>query len=127
MSDDGSGIRQRLVVARTEPPEVVRLLDHLLNEVGNPALMTAGLKDTLVAHATGNPRTLAVMADNLLAAAEQDREVLDEERFFTALGEQAQPEKARQCQASRPEPWATSSCGSANSSGQACLPPYPAA
>ena len=58
--------------------------------------MTAGLKDTLVAHAAGNPRTLAVMADNLLAAAEQDREVLDEKLFIETLGEQAQPGKARQ-------------------------------
>ena len=59
--------------------------------------MTAGLKDTLVAHAAGNPRTLAVMADNLLAAAaEQDQEVLDEKLFIETLGEQAQPGKARQ-------------------------------
>ena len=32
-----------------------RLLDHLLLEAGNPALMTADLKDALCAHASGNP------------------------------------------------------------------------
>ena len=44
--------------------------------------------DTLVAHAGGNPRTLTVMADTLLAsAAELDREVLDEKLFFDTWGE----------------------------------------
>jgi len=42
--------------------------------------VTTGLKDTLVAHAAGNPRALTVMADGLLAAAaEHDRDVLDEQ------------------------------------------------
>ena len=39
------------------------MLDHLLREADNPKLMTAGLKDTLIAHAGGNPRTLVVLAD----------------------------------------------------------------
>ena len=47
---------------------------HLLAQAGNPALITDALKDTLIAHAGGNPRTLTVMADALLAsAAELDR------------------------------------------------------
>ena len=92
-----SRIRQRLVMTRAEPAELARLLDHLLDEAGNPALMTAGLKDTLVAHAAGNPRALAVIADNLLAAAaEQDRELLDEKLFIETMGEQPQTGKARQ-------------------------------
>jgi len=70
------------------------LLDHLLQEAGNPALMTADLKDALCAHASGNPRTLTVMADTLLAiAAEQDREVLDEKLFLETWGE-APPRRA---------------------------------
>ena len=90
-----SRIRQRLIMTRAEPAELVRLLDHLLEEAGNPALMTADLKDTLVAHAGGNPRTLTVMADALLAAAaEHNRETLDEKLFIETLGEQAQPRRA---------------------------------
>ena len=83
-----SRIRQRLVMTRAEPEELIRLLDHLLDAAGNPGLMTPGLKDTLVAHAGGNPRTLAIMGDGLLAAAsEQDREVLDEKLFLEIWGE----------------------------------------
>ena len=50
--------------------------------------MTAGLKDTLVAHAGGNARALTVLADGLLAAgADHDREVLDEKLFLEIWGE----------------------------------------
>ena len=83
-----SRIRQRLVMAPTEPSELARLLDHLLDQAGNPGLMTSGLKDALVAHCGGNPRTLCIMADGLLvAAAEQEREVLDEKLFIETWGE----------------------------------------
>ena len=91
-----SRIRQRLVMARAEPEELTGLLDHLLDKAGNPGLMTAGLKDTIVAHSSGNPRALAIMADGLLAAAaEQDREVLDEKLFIETWGEPTQPTGAR--------------------------------
>ena len=90
-----SRIRQRLIMTRAEPAELVHMLDHLLEEAGNPALMTAGLKDTLAAHAGGNPRALVIMADALLAAAaEQNREVLDEKLFIETLGERGQPRRA---------------------------------
>ena len=83
-------------MAPAEPGDLARLLDHLLEEAGNPALMTTGLKDTLVAHAGGNPRTLTVMADTLLAAGcEQDREQLDEKLFLETLGEPAKPARTR--------------------------------
>ena len=89
-----SRIRQRLVMTRAEPAELARLLDHLLEEAGNPALMTSGLKEALVGHAAGNPRTLVIMADGLLAAAaEQNREALDEKLFIETWGEQ--PGKTR--------------------------------
>jgi len=87
-----SRIRQRLIMARAEPEELLKLLDHLLTQAGNPGLMTPGLKETLVAHAGGNPRALAIMADGLLAAgAEHDREVLDEKLFIDTWGEPTQP------------------------------------
>ena len=91
-----SRIRQRLVMAPAEPGDLARLLDHLIDQAGNPGLMTSGLKDALVAHAAGNPRALTVMADMLLAAAcEHDREVLDEKLFIETWGEPTQRKGAR--------------------------------
>ena len=91
-----SRIRQRLVMTKAEPGDLAALLDHLIEQAGNPGLMTAGLKDTLVAHADGNPRALTVMADAVLAAAaENEREVLDEKLFLETLGEPAKPRRAR--------------------------------
>ena len=91
-----SRIRQRLILTRAEPADLAKLLDHLLREAGNPALMTEALKDTLIAHSGGNPRTLAILADGLLAAAaEQNREVLDEKLFIETGGPGARPKRAR--------------------------------
>ena len=91
-----SRIRQRLVMASAEPNVLAKMLDHLLEEAGNPALMTRDLKDTLVTHAGGNFRSLTIMADGLLAAAaEQDREVLDEKLFFETWGDPGQRSSVR--------------------------------
>ncbi len=82
-----SRIRQRLVLTRLEEDDLARLLDHLLDEAGNGALMTAALKTTLVQHAAGNPRAMTVMGDLLLAAAiEKERCVLDEHLFIDIAG-----------------------------------------
>ena len=91
-----SRIRQRMVMAQAEAGDLAALLDHLIEQAGNPALMTQDLKDTIVAHAAGNPRALTVMGDMLLAAgAEKDREVLHEKLFIETLGEPAKPKRAR--------------------------------
>ena len=83
-----SRIRLRLAMTQADDGDLARLLDHLLGEAGNPALMTASLKDALVRHAAGNPRAMAVMGDVLLAAAvEKDRELLDEKLFIETFGE----------------------------------------
>ena len=56
--------------------------------MGSPGLMTPGLKEALVAHAAGNPRSLTIMADDLLLAGfEKSRDVLDEKLFLEAMGE----------------------------------------
>ena len=58
--------------------------------------MTADLKTALVAHAGGNPRSLAIMADSLLAAAaESERERLDENLFFEVFGSALPGRRAR--------------------------------
>ena len=91
-----SRIRQRLVMTPAEPVDLARLLDHLIEQAGNPGLMTPGLKNTLVAHAGGNYRALTVLGDGLLAAgAEQNREVLDEKLFLEIWGEPVQSRGSR--------------------------------
>ena len=82
-----SRIRHRLTLDAADPDGLAKLLDHLLRAAGNPALMTADLKTALTAHAGGNPRSLAIMADSLLAAAaESERTQLDESLFFEVFG-----------------------------------------
>ena len=72
-----SRIRQRLAMGYAERKELAAC--HLLEQAGNPNLMTQSLKDAL--HAAGNYRSLT--ADSLLAAA-AEREIteLDEKLFF---------------------------------------------
>ena len=74
-----SRIRQRMSYA--ERRELAACLDHLLEQAGNPNLMS--LKEALCDHAAGNYRSLTRMADNLLAAA-AEREIteLGEKLFF---------------------------------------------
>ncbi|MYF30843.1 MAG: AAA family ATPase [Gammaproteobacteria bacterium] len=82
-----SRIRHRLTLDAADPDGLAKLLDHLLRAAGNPALMTAELKTALTTHAGGNPRSLAIMADSLLAAAaESERTQLDESLFFEVFG-----------------------------------------
>lgn len=82
----GSRIRRRLVLEYAGRDELATCLDHLLDAAGNPALMTQGLKDTLVDHAAGNYRVLMNLSDELLAVA-ADREIatLDEKLYFEAF------------------------------------------
>jgi hypothetical protein len=65
----GSRIRRRLVLEYASRDELAARLDHLLEIAGNSALMTQGLKDTLVDHAAGNYRALMNLGDELLAVA----------------------------------------------------------
>lgn len=54
-----------------------------MRSAGNAKLMTDELLDAMCEHALGNPRTLVVMADELLAhAARHERVVLDEKLYF---------------------------------------------
>ena len=75
-----------------EQQGTVARLDHLLETAGNPALMTQGLKDTLVDHAAGNYRVLMNLSDELLAVA-VDREIatLDEKLYFDAFAQPIKP------------------------------------
>ena len=82
----GSRIRHRLDRDAADPETLRRFLDHVSAAAGNPALMTAGLKDALANHCAGNYRILTHHADLLLAAsAERQRDPLDETLYFEVL------------------------------------------
>ena len=70
----GSRIHRRLTLDYAPRDELLGLLNHLLAQAGNPSLMTAELKVTLVDHATGNYRVLMNLCDELLSVA-ADREL----------------------------------------------------
>jgi len=84
----GSRIRRRLVLEYAGRDELATCLEHLLDAAGNSALMTAGLKDTLVDHAAGNYRVLMNLSDELLAVA-ADRELpsLDEKLYLETFAQ----------------------------------------
>lgn len=88
----GSRIRRRLVLEYAARDELAACLDHLLESAGNPALMTQGLKDTVVEHAAGNYRVLMNLCDELLAAAvDRELRVLDEKLFMDTFAAPAKP------------------------------------
>lgn len=82
----GSRLRVRVALEPLEKEGLLALLDHRLNAAGGGALLTPGLKTTLVERATGNPRTLLAMAQDLLVVAVQ-RELknLDEKLFLAVF------------------------------------------
>lgn len=83
-----SRIRHRHCILPAGEEELAALLDGLLADAGNPALMTPALKQVLCRQAAGNRRALTVMGDQLLAAAaEAGSSRLDEALFFRVFGD----------------------------------------
>jgi type II secretory pathway predicted ATPase ExeA len=83
----GSRLRVRIVLDPLEKDGLLALLAHRLDTAGGGALLTPGLKTTLVERAAGNPRTLLAMGQDLLVVAVQ-RELnrLDEKLFLEVFG-----------------------------------------
>jgi len=99
----GSRIRRRLVLDHATRDELCACLDQLLDEAGNPSLMTTELKVTIAEHAAGNYRVMMNIADELLVAAvERDRAQLDEQLYFEVF--QAPLTKAKAASKKRPDP-----------------------
>ena len=83
----GSRIRVRLNLEAASAEDLATSLRHALQAAGNPELMTAGLIDTLTAHAAGNHRLLMNLGAELLAAAVRDKlPRLDEQLFLHVCG-----------------------------------------
>ena len=79
----GTRIRTRLHTEPASREELQALLGHALSKAGNPTLMTAQLRDTLVDHAAGNYRVLMTMGADLLAhGMAREVEQLDEKLYL---------------------------------------------
>ena len=89
-----SRLRVRLTVEPASKETLRQMLEHLLEQAGNPKLMTPELINTLCDHAAGNYRLLCTTANELLNAGVQ-REVkqLDEKLYLEVFS--PGPDRAR--------------------------------
>ena len=88
----GSRMRIRLQTEYASSEQLRSTLMHLLEQAGNPHLMTNELIQTLCEHAMGNYRALSIMSGELLAVGVlQERQQLDEQLYFECF---AQPKSA---------------------------------
>jgi len=89
-----SRMRSRLRLEALPPKQLQECLNHLLKAAGNPKLLSTSLMQTLCEHASGNLRLLMNMANDLLvAASQQEREVIDEKLYFEVFSLDPKPTK----------------------------------
>jgi len=89
-----SRMRSRLRLEALPPKQLQDCINHLLRAAGNPKLLSASLVQTLCEHAAGNLRLLMNMANDLLvAASQQEREVIDEKLYFEVFSLDPKPVK----------------------------------
>lgn len=78
-----SRIRARIDLGNRDATEMRALLDHLLNEAGNPHIMTEPVKKALADQCANNSRVLATLGQELLLHAYiKGKKVVDEELYF---------------------------------------------
>jgi len=88
-----SRIRTRLHLGYLEPDRLREVLEQLLVHAGRPDLITDDVKQALATHAHGNLRSMATMADNLLAHAHQhELSHIDEQAFFDVFQLRPEPD-----------------------------------
>jgi len=89
-----SRIRSRLRLEVLPPKQLQECLNHVLKAAGNPKLLSPSLIQTLCEHAAGNLRVLMNLANELLVAAcQQEREVIDEKLYFEVFALDPKPTK----------------------------------
>jgi general secretion pathway protein A len=89
-----SRIRSRLRLEALPPKQLLECLNHVLKAAGNPKLLSPSLLQTLCEHAAGNLRVLMNLANELLvAASQQEREVIDEKLYFEVFALDPKPTK----------------------------------
>jgi general secretion pathway protein A len=95
-----SRIRVRLSLDYLAPKELLEWLQHVLEQAGNPQLMTPELMATLTEHAAGNLRVLATMGNELLAlAASREIARLDQKLYLEAFTPTSRPKPRTQAPA----------------------------
>jgi len=78
-----SRIRVRLNLDYLPPSDLLDWLRHVLDQAGNPNLMTPEVMTTLAEHSAGNIRVLANTGNELLAAAaRRDLPQIDQKLYF---------------------------------------------
>ncbi len=78
-----SRIRVRLLLEAASREDLAACLRHVLNQAGNPTLMTPEVLATVCEHAAGNYRALMHLCNELLlAGAQREAPTLDEKLFF---------------------------------------------
>ena len=89
-----SRMRSRLRLEALPPKQLQECMNHLLKAAGNSKLLSPSLIQTLCEHASGNLRLLMNMANDLLvAASQQEREVIDEKLYFEVFSLDPKPVK----------------------------------
>lgn len=89
-----SRIRSRLRLEALAPKHLQECLNYLLKAAGNPKLFSPSLIQTLCEHAAGNLRLLMNLANDLLVAAcQQELEVIDEKLYFDIFALDPKPAK----------------------------------
>ncbi|SPE50894.1 AAA ATPase [Verrucomicrobia bacterium] len=89
-----SRVRSRLRLEALPPKQLQECLNHVLKAAGNPKLLSPALIQTLCEHAAGNLRVLMNLANELLVAAcQQEREVIDEKLYFEVFALDPKPTK----------------------------------
>ena len=88
----GSRIKIRMQTEYASMEILKDTMHHLLEQAGNPNLMTSGLIQTICEHSIGNHRALCIMSNELLSlAAMKERHQLDEQLYFECF---AQPKSS---------------------------------
>jgi type II secretory pathway predicted ATPase ExeA len=78
-----SRMRTRVRLEPASTAELTACLRHVLECAGNAQLLTPGTLSALVEHAGGNPRSMMILANDLLhAGVARDARQLDEKLFF---------------------------------------------
>ena len=92
----GSRLRVRIALEPMDKDTLQAVLNHRLETAGATALLTKGLKNTLVERAAGNPRVMLSMGQDLLVVAvHRELKRLDEKLFLEVY----QPTTSRRAKA----------------------------
>jgi len=81
----GSRMRFRMRLSPYSSSELLNYLDHSLDQAGAPQLMSQGLKQTLIEHASGNIRLLNNMSLEMLTEGAQRKVTQLDEKLFLEI------------------------------------------